>query len=230
MRDERIYGIALILGTVAFVGTGALHPTGKQLLASADAFTRDAPINVLAHSLALIGLWLTAFGIVGLARRIGMQRPDITAGVVAYAIVLVLISLAGVVDGVVSTRLAGAYVSSDIESERKVLAGFMQYSYNLASSISRVYVTGTAIAVLLWSWAIWRTGFDRWLPWVGVVISVVGLGAQALGNLRMDVRDVIVLALGQGIWFVWAGIVLYRAPTTPAGGADLPSEAKIEET
>lgn len=216
MRDQQIYGTALIIGTLAFLGTGALHPNGSQLLASAESFSQHGPINVLAHSLALIGLWLTAFGIVGLARRVGAQRPDVTAGLVAYAIVVVLISFAGVVDGIVSTRLAGAYVASDVEQDRVVLAGFMQYSTNLASSISRVYVTGTALAMLLWSWAIWRTGFDRRLPWVGVAIAAIGLGAQALGYLRMNVGDVILLAVGPGVWFVWAGSVRFRAPSIAA--------------
>ncbi len=65
-------------------------------------------------------------------------------------------------------------------------------------------------AVLLWSLAIWRTQFSRALPLAGLAIALAALGAQLLGHLRMNVHDVLLLAAGQGIWFVWAGILLLR--------------------
>lgn len=210
MRDEQIHGLALILGTVATLGTGLLHPTGPQMLASAEAYANTAALNVGAHGLALVGVWLTLFGTLGLSRRLGLARADVTAAMVAYALVAVLISLAGVVDGFVLTRLAGGYVETTDAQERETFMAFMKYCYNIASSISRVYVTGAALAVLLWSLAIWRTQFSRALPLAGLAIALAALGAQLLGHLRMNVHDVLLLAAGQGIWFVWAGILLLR--------------------
>ena len=208
MRDEQIHGLALILGTVAMLGTGLLHPTGPQMLASDEAFRQTAPLNVAAHGLALFGVWLTLFGTIGLSRRLGFARADVTAAMVAYGLVAVLISLAGVIDGFVLTRLAGGYVESTDAQEREVYMGFMKYSYNIASSISRVYVTGAALAVLLWSLAIWRTRLSRMLPVLGLAISLAALGAQLLGHLRMNVHDVLLLAAGQGVWFIGAGALL----------------------
>lgn len=161
MREHSIHGWALVLGTLAMLGTGMLHPTGPQLLASAEAFERSGTLNVAAHGLAMVGVWLGVFGAVGLSKRLGLWRPDVLAALVAYALVAVLIALAAVVDGTVATRLAGAYVGSADEHERELLRAFMHYSVNIASSISRVYVTGAALAVLLWSWAAWRTDFSR---------------------------------------------------------------------
>jgi hypothetical protein len=212
MRDERFYGTALILGTVAMLGTGTLHPTGGNLLASAESFAHFAPINVLAHGLALAGVWLGGVGVVGLSRRLGTNRPDVTAALVAYGLATVAVSIAAVTDGIVSTRLAEAYVASDVDADRKVLRGFMQYSYNIASSLSRYYVSAVAVAMLLWSWAAWRTRFAVVLPWIGAVVAVVGLVAQLSGHLRMNTHDVLLLAVGQGIWMVAAGVALLRAP------------------
>lgn len=208
MRDEQIHGLALMLGTTAMLGTGLLHPTGAQMLASDEAFRQAAPLNVAAHGLALVGVWLTLFGTTGLSRRLGFARADVTAAMVAYALVAVLIGLAGVVDGFVLTRLAGGYVESGDAHEREVYLGFMKYSYNIASSISRVYVTGTALAVLLWSLAIWRTRVSRALPVVGLVIALAAVAAQLLGHLRMNVHDVLLLAAGQGVWLIGAGALL----------------------
>ncbi|MBN8480716.1 MAG: hypothetical protein J0L88_03895 [Xanthomonadales bacterium] len=210
MRDQSIHGWALVLGTVAMLGTGTMHPTGPQLLASAEAFERSGTLNIVAHGLALVGVWLGFFGAVGLSKRLGLWRPDVMAALVAYALVAVMIALAAVVDGIVATRLAGAYVTTADEHERELLRAFMHYSVNIASSISRVYVSGAALAMLLWSWAAWRTGFSRVLAGLGLAIAVVALVAQLAGHLRMNVHDVLLLAAGQGLWFAVAGIALVR--------------------
>lgn len=206
----KFYGWALIAGTLAFLGTGTLHPSGRQMLADVQTFAHYAPINVLAHSLALAGVWISLTGIVGLSRRFSLDRPVVVAALVSFSLAAVLVSLAAVVDGIVSTRLADAYVHSDVEADRKVLAGFMQYSYNIASSISRYYVCAVAVAVLLFSWVAWRDRFDRGLAVAGATIAVAGFIAMVTGHLRMDVHDVLLLALGQGIWMLWAGVALLR--------------------
>jgi hypothetical protein len=211
MRDDKIHGAALIAGALAFMATGALHPTGSQLMASPAAFAEHGPINVLAHSLGLFGIWLTAFGIVGFARRVGPARPDVTAALVAFGLAAVMVTIAAIVDGIVATRLAARYVETIDEAQREVLRGFMTFCYNLASSLSRYYVTATAIAILLWSWAAWRVRFDRALPWIGAAIAVGALWAQMRGQLKMNVHDVIVLAVGQGLWMIWTGVALWRA-------------------
>jgi hypothetical protein len=210
MRDDRIYGTALIAGAVAFLATAGLHPTGSQLMASPEGFASHAPINVLAHGLALFAMWLTLFGVVGFIRRLGAQRPEVTAAFVAFALGATMISLAAIVDGLVATRLAADYVATGDVAERSALRGFVRFCYYLASSLSRYYVTAVAIAILLWSWAAWRTKFDRVLPWLGFCLSVLALAAQLRGQLRMNIHDVMVLAVGQGIWMGWAGVTLWR--------------------
>ena len=217
MSHDRIYGAALMAGAIAILGTGALHPTGGQMLASGDSFAHHAPINVLAHSLALVGVWLTSIGVFGVARRLGLHRVDVMAGLVGYGMVAILISVAAVVDGLVATQLAEDFIGTDLAAGQDDARRLMQFCYYLASSLSRVYVTGMAVALLLWSWAAWRTGFDRGLPWIGGAIALIAIGAQFSGHLRMTVHDVMVLAAGQGVWLVWAGLALIR--TRPASAA-----------
>ena len=86
----------------------------------------------------------------------------------------------------------------------------MRFCYVVASSLSRYYVTAAAVAVLLWSWAAWRMRFDRVLPWLGAAIGVAALVMQLRGALQMNLRDVMTLAVGQGVWMAWAGVALWR--------------------
>ncbi len=212
MRDDRIYGGALILGAIAFLGTGALHPSGNQLLSSAESFARYAPINVLAHTLGLFGVWLTFVGLVGLARRLGPQRPAVTGALVAYGLAACMVSFAAITDGLVATRLAQAHLGAETAAQRETLIGFMKFCYNLASSLSRYYVTAVAIALLLCSWTAWVARFDRVLPWIGAAIGAGALVAQWRGALQMNLHDVMLLAVGQGAWMIWAGVALWRRP------------------
>lgn len=216
MREHRIHGGALILGAAALLATASLHPSGRQLLESAESFARYAPMNVLAHALGMFGVWLTFVGLVGLARQLGLQRADVTAALVAYGLAACMISLATIADGLVATRLAQSYIATDSPVQRETVVGFMKFCFNLASSLSRYYVTAVAIAVLLWSWAAWRTRFDRVLPWLGAAIAVLALVAQMRGALQMNIHDVMLLAVGQGAWMVWAGVALWRKLESPA--------------
>jgi hypothetical protein len=192
MSHDRIYGAALMAGAIAILGTGALHPTGGQMLASAESFAHHAPINVLAHSLALVGVWLTSIGVFGVARRLGLHRVDVMAGLVGYGMVAILISVAAVIDGLVATRLAEDFVGTDLAAGRDDARRLMQFCNYLASSLSRV-------------------------PWIGGAIALIAIGAQFSGHLRMTVHDVLVLAAGQGVWLVWAGLALLR--TRPVSAA-----------
>jgi hypothetical protein len=213
MTDDRIHGVALIGGAVAFLATAGLHPTGSQLLASPETFARYAPINVLAHVLAMFSVWLTLFGVVGLARHLGPRKPAVIAAFVAFALASAMVSVAAIVDGLVSTRLGAAYVASGDDAERAALKELMRFCYHLASSLARYYVTAASLALLLWSWAAWREKFDRVLPWLGAAIAALALAAQARGRLQMNVHDVMLLAVGQGVWMAWAGAALWNART-----------------
>jgi hypothetical protein len=160
--------------------------------------------------IGLVGAWLTFTGLVGLTRRLGLQNPAVIGALVAYGLAAAMISLAAIVDGLVATRLAEAYTTADSNTQRTALQGLIRFCYDLASSLTRYYVTAASIAVLLWSWMAWRVRFDRVLPWLGLAISALTLGAQMHGALRMNVHDVMVLAIGQGVWMIWAGVALWR--------------------
>ena len=209
MRDETLYGAALILSAVGMLATGAFHPTGHQLLASPEAIAHVGLVNKVVHGMALGSVWLSFFGVVGLSRRLGLQRLDVTAALAAFAMGVMALTCAAVTDGIVATELANGLVGAD-EATRSGIMPLLRLCGLIASSMSRFDVAAVSVAMLLWSVAMMRTGFSRALSWVGVIIGAVGLLALFSGHLRMNVHDLIAMVVGQSIWTVWTGIALSR--------------------
>lgn len=209
MRDETLYGGALILSAVGMIATGAFHPTGHQLLASPEAIAHVGLMNKIVHGMALGSVWLSFFGVVGLSRRLGLQRLDVTAALVAFAMGVMALTCAAVTDGIVATELAKGFIGAD-EATRNSVLQLLRLCGLIASSMSRFDVAAVSVAMLFWSVAMMRTGFSRALSWAGVIIGVVGLLALFSGHLRMNVHDLIAMVLGQGIWTVWTGVVMIR--------------------
>jgi hypothetical protein len=137
----------------------------------------------------------------------------VTAALAAFAMGVVALTCAAVMDGIVASELAKGLVGAD-EPARSSVMQLLRLSGLVASSMSRFDVAAVSIAMLLWSVAMRRTGFSRALSRAGVIVGAVGLLALFSGHLRMNVHDLLAMVLGQGIWTVWAGIALirHRAP------------------
>jgi hypothetical protein len=217
MRQERVYGGALVLSAVALLATGMFHPTGAQILQSAEAAERVGLKDTIVHAFGLGSVWLALFGMVRLSQLLGFARLEVQAAFIAFAMACGAVMIAAIVDGILVPKLASRYFEVEEPTRGSVLE-LMRFCGSLASALSRFYITAVSVAVLLWSWAAWRTRFHRVLPWVGVVVALPALVAQLLGYLHMNVWDVLVLALGQGVWMVWAGVVLMRLPEVAKSG------------
>ncbi len=209
MRQDSIYGSALLGSALVMLAMGVSHPTGAELMQSRETFAHVAFVNTLAHSLAMLGAWLALFGLTGLSRRLGMQRADVTAALIAFGLASVAVILAAVLDGLVVPKLAGRLFVAG-EALQHDLRQQIRFCVTLAIALTRFYVVAVAVAMLLWSWAAFRTGFARVLPWVGAAIAGIGLAAQLGGFLEMNVHDLLMMVLAQSVWTVWAGIVMIR--------------------
>jgi hypothetical protein len=211
MRQESIYGGALIGSTAVLLATALTHPTGSRMFASPEALAQVIAINKLAHALAIIGVWLALFGAVGLSRRLGWQRPEVTAGFTAFAFVAIGMLLAPVLDGFVVPQLISGWFDMD-EASRSQARRLINFCVTIASAITRVYMFGVAFAIALWSWSAWRQGFSRALPWIGGIVAALGIAAAIGGPPIVSVHELLALVVGQSVWFVWAGVTMLRTP------------------
>jgi hypothetical protein len=70
---------------------------------------------------------------------------------------------------------------------------------------------------VLWSAAILRSGeFSRGLGVYGCILGPLTLIAVLSGHIRLNVHGFGMVVLGQAVWFISAGILLWKEKREPA--------------
>ena len=86
----------------------------------------------------------------------------------------------------------------------------------VASSLTRIYLLLGAVAVAMWSWVIRAQGLSRGLPLLGAAVALAALGTMLGGPAYFSAHLVLLLALVQSAWMVWAGVMMIRKSRDPA--------------
>jgi hypothetical protein len=90
----------------------------------------------------------------------------------------------------------------------------------LNQAFSAMFVIASCAAIALWSLMILRTrALARPLGLFGLVLSPIIAMALLAGVLRLDVHGFGLVIFTQAIWFIGAGILLFRASPTTSSGA-----------
>jgi hypothetical protein len=95
MTDNRMSGIAFLVGMTGTIITMALHPTAQDLGGGAGHADHMMQLNVAVHSLALVCIPILFLGALGLTRRLAApNRLALSALVMfGFADVAVMIAL-----------------------------------------------------------------------------------------------------------------------------------------
>lgn len=208
MQDtSRGYGAVLVASVVGLLVTVLLHPVGAHM--TEPSFERVLLINVSIHALALVSLWLSLVGLIGLSRHLGLQRMEVAAALSAFAMAVMCATIAGSISGFVATELARSIAAAD-EAERSALQILHVYGRHMNGVFAKLHVAASSLAILLWSASMWRVQLSRVLPLVGGAAALVGLSILFNGRLHMSVHDLMVLVLGQSVWMGWTGVLMIR--------------------
>jgi hypothetical protein len=207
MSNEKPYGFALILGTLAGLVTIANHPTGHALLAD---FDRIAIINRTIHALAIAGTIATVFGLVGLRRQLEHRSALADAALVSYGFGAVAVMFAAIASGFIGTVLARRVLEAG-DVGRAAWDPLLAYNYALNQSSTQVFVVAASIGIVLWSVAMMTT--PRFGRALGVTGFVVGAGAATaiVAGLRLDIHGFGAIVVSHGIWLVWTGVRLLKS-------------------
>jgi hypothetical protein len=213
MSEGRMGGGALIAGALGMILTMSLHPTGHDLF-EPGRYEPVARLAVAVHALAIATLPLSFLGALVLTRRLAM--PIGLGALVVYGIS----SLAGVVaaaaGGFVAPELAGEALAAD-PAGRESWHRLLEYNSMLNQAFARILVVGSSAAIAAWSAAILRRReIARWLGVYGLVLGPLAILALVSGHLRLDVHGFGLVVLAQSVWFVAAGVCLWRVPSIPA--------------
>jgi hypothetical protein len=226
MTDDRVSGLALIAGSMAGIVTMSLHPTGRDLFLPGQ-FATMTKMAVATHAVALISLPVMFLGTLGLSRRLSFDNRLVLAAIVTYGFATVAEMNAAVMSGLVNTSIARQIAGTVPESSGgwRLLFNYTGY---LNQSFALVLVVASSAAIVLWSAAIVRGRvLARGVGIYGCILGPVTVIAVFSGHLRLDVHGFGLIVLGQALWFIIVGALLFR--TSGDGQRSLLSESRIQE-
>lgn len=205
MTDDRISGLALIVGSIGVIVTLALHPSGRELFVPGQ-FESAARKLIVVHSLALVSLPVWFFGACGLSRRLGYRLG--VAPLVIYGFGLMAMMNALVIDGLVSPGLAREIVATTGTVGQGWRIAFNHNSI-VDQAFMHVFLAASSVAILLWSVSILKSGaLARGVGIYGCILGAAAVIALLSGQLDRHEHFFGVVIIGQAIWFFCAGVLL----------------------
>jgi len=210
MKQDRISGIAIIVGSLMAILTMALHPVGGDLQRDIDYLTRAAPVAFWVHVLALVAIAVQAFGFVGFFRSLGPDLAFARAGLISLIIAWIAVFGAAVAGGILSTGIVELYPQLDA-SEQTAMHVLWNYNGMVNQTLGRIWVVGTCLGVLPWSALMWPHS----IPWkiasvLGLAVGGIGLLSIVTGQLRLNVAGASLFVAGFSLWAVLVGGLLCR--------------------
>ena len=187
-NGDRAAGIALIGAAAASMLAMAHHPTSM----------RAGAMIAIVHGAMILFAGMMAFGFTHFARRRGLDRPAVLAGLVAYGIGIFATVGAATVNGFAAPSLAahgGSHEAFDT-------------LWFLNQALAKLGVVAVGLAYLLWS-------LDLWRRWKAVaLLGVLAGGVPALlllgGWIDMHLPMAILVYAGQVLWAALIGWLLLR--------------------
>jgi hypothetical protein len=187
-NGDRVAGLALV-GAAAFSMLAmAHHPT----------HLRAGAMIGIVHGLMILFIGMMAFGFTYVARRRGLDRPAVLAGLVAYAIAAAAAAGAATVNGFAAPALAAHGASRDA----------FDTLWFLNQALATLGVVATGIAYALWSLDLWR----QWklVALLGLLAGLVPAVLLIGGWIDMHLRWAALIYGGQVLWAALIGFMLLR--------------------
>ena len=211
MKHTKIYGIALIIGTLGGVITMIFHPTGHDLLNQPDEIARrNELIATAVHVLAIISLPITFFGLLGFCWRLGLANPLVSLGLIVYGFGSIAVMSAAVLSGLVGPVLTRKILEAD-EATKKILYAILRSNYELNQGFDKIFVVATVVAFILWSILLLKKSrFMQLTAILGFIIGVLSLVGVFSGHLRMDIHGFGAFIFAQSVWLILVAIFMIR--------------------
>lgn len=192
-NGDRAAGIALIGAAVASMFAMAHHPTSMH----------EGAMIAVVHGAMILFAGMMAFGFTHFARRLGLERPAVLAGLVAYAIAIGADIGAATVNGFAAPAFAAHGGSHDA----------FDILWFLNQALAKLGVVAAGAAYALWSLDLWR----RWKAVALLGLLAGGVPALLLigGWIDMHLRWAILVYAAQVLWAALIGWLLLRGSLSP---------------
>lgn len=217
---NRIYGWALTLGSPLTLIGLINHPTGMRSDDFADvmrSMVAIIPANTTLHATLLAITVVVALGYVGLARRLGLDRPMVQLGLIAHFIGVVAAFSAATVDGFIFGRISTIYLARPVE-EVEIARGLFAIAASWVWMWGRVWLIAFAFAMAIWSTQLLRgQGAARLLGLYGLGAGLIIAPGLITGFLPQAIPVTAAVFGALALWGTAAGILLLRGDLQPAG-------------
>ena len=210
MKDNRLGGIALIIGAVSGMITMSLHPVAGAHPITPAQFEKLATLMIGVHVLAIAGIPFSFLGALALTRRLDSPSRLAVAGLVIYGLSLVAVMIAPAISGLVGTEILRHVIERGAESEQ--WRTLMKYNFLINQAFAKIYVVASCSAVALWSVMIVKShAMPVALGIYGLLLGSVSVIALISGALSLDAHGFGLVVFSQAVWFIVAGILLLRS-------------------
>ena len=210
MKDNRLGGIALIIGAVSGMITMSLHPVAGAHPITPAQFEKLATLMIGVHVLAIAGIPFSFLGALALTRRLDSPSRLALAGLVIYSLSLVAVMIAPAISGLVGTEIIRHVIERGADSEQ--WRTLMKYNFLINQAFAKIFVVASCCAVALWSLTIVKShAMPVALGIYGLLIGLVSVIALICGALSLDAHGFGLVVFSQAVWFIVAGILLLRS-------------------
>lgn len=218
--STRAAGIAIAAATILSTVFVAMDRSagGKTSLEILQGIASLEGLKELVHGVAIASVCAYAFGYVTLARRLGLRRPLVLAGLVTYLIGCIAMVAAATLDGFVTPHVAIDAIAGS--AERIAIAyQFVHYLGVVLTDLAKLGWLLQAIGTLAWSIVLLREqGLQRVVGGIGLVSSAL-VGAAVLGSdTNMSMASLLSVLLAQLLWNLAAAVALIVRPRSAVAG------------
>ncbi len=210
--SARVTGAVLVAATVLEVLVMAHHPSVRapDLATAVEQLGKIAGLSAVVHGTLIVLLLVGFYCLTEFSRLLGLHRPAVRAGLVAYAVGVIAMVGAATVDGLVTGQVA-AHVLHDGAENLQITRQILVLCEVLNQALARMGTVATAIGIAAWSAALWRIGgLARAIGVFGILLGVLSAAALLSGALQLDVHRMLLVVTLEGVWTVGAGVLLLR--------------------
>lgn len=209
MKQYKISGIALIVGSLGLITTMAAHPTGSQIMADPKGAEHILAISIFVHTLAIASLPVLVFGFLGFSQRLGFNNPLVSFSFINYSFACIGAMCAAVINGFVITYLFREFFEAD-EATRVTMRLLFDYSHWLNATFTKIYIAASSVATLLWSIALIKKGtFAIIVAVIGIILGILGVAMIIIG-VGINVHSFGLFVFGQAAWTILIGVLMFR--------------------
>jgi hypothetical protein len=227
MQRTRAAGIAIAAATIISTIFVAMDHSGggSNALEVLQGIARLQVLKEVVHGVAIASVCAYAFGYTTLARRLGLQRPVVLAGLTVYLLGCVAMIGATILDGFVTTHIAMSAITGSPE-KIKFAYSLVYFISVVLNDLAKLGWILQAVATLAWSIALLHgRGFDRAIGVIGFVSSGLVVALIAASDVNMTMTSLLSVLFAQLIWNLAAAAMLLRDPNRVTQRASMERQA-----